>query len=66
MNFSVQFPENFDSEKINDRSVKVLNRFIMFSLNLDFQHKSTLNQLNSVLAQKEEISQRCHELDEQV
>ena len=31
-----------------------------------FQHKSTLDQLSSVLAQKEEISQRCHELDEQV
>lgn len=33
---------------------------------LEVQHKSTVDQLTSVLAQKEEISQRCHELDEQL
>ena len=30
------------------------------------KHKTTLEQLRSTMAQKEEISQRCHELDEQV
>ena len=30
------------------------------------QHKRTLEQLSSMAAEKEELSQRCHELDEQV
>ena len=30
------------------------------------QHKRTLEQLSSIAAEKEELSQRCHELDEQV
>lgn len=33
---------------------------------LCFQHKRTLEQLSSLAAEKEELSQRCHELDEQV
>ncbi|XP_046839969.1 protein Hook homolog 3-like isoform X2 [Xenia sp. Carnegie-2017] len=33
---------------------------------LEVQHKTTLEQLRSTMAQKEEISQRCHELDEQL
>lgn len=37
----------------------------MFCFNLN-QHKRTLEQLSSISAEKEELSQRCHELDEQV
>lgn len=37
----------------------------MFCFNL-IQHKRTLEQLSSISADKEELSQRCHELDEQV
>ncbi|KAL9950637.1 hypothetical protein ACROYT_G043164 [Oculina patagonica] len=33
---------------------------------LEMQHKRTLEQLSSIAAEKEEISQRCHELDEQL
>ena len=35
-------------------------------ISLCFQHKRTLEQLSSLAAEKEELSQRCHELDEQV
>lgn len=38
----------------------------MFCLFLHDQHKRTLEQLSSMAAEKEELSQRCHELDEQV
>ena len=37
----------------------------MFGFNLN-QHKRTLEQLSGISAEKEELSQRCHELDEQV
>ena len=37
----------------------------MFCFNLN-QHKRTLEQLSGISAEKEELSQRCHELDEQV
>ncbi|XP_068675748.1 protein Hook homolog 3-like isoform X1 [Montipora foliosa] len=33
---------------------------------LETQHKRTLEQLSSLAAEKEELSQRCHELDEQL
>ncbi|XP_068726978.1 protein Hook homolog isoform X2 [Montipora capricornis] len=33
---------------------------------LEIQHKRTLEQLSSLAAEKEELSQRCHELDEQL
>ncbi|CAH3194410.1 unnamed protein product [Porites evermanni] len=33
---------------------------------LEMQHKRTLEQLSSISAEKEELSQRCHELDEQL
>ncbi|RMX39517.1 hypothetical protein pdam_00006147 [Pocillopora damicornis] len=33
---------------------------------LEIQHKRTLEQLSSMAAEKEELSQRCHELDEQL
>ncbi|KXJ24035.1 Protein Hook-like [Exaiptasia diaphana] len=33
---------------------------------LEIQHKRTLDQLAMAMAEKEELSQRCHELDEQV
>ncbi|XP_020631473.1 protein Hook homolog 3-like [Orbicella faveolata] len=33
---------------------------------LEMQHKRTLEQLSSIAAEKEELSQRCHELDEQL
>lgn len=33
---------------------------------LEMQHKRTLEQLSSLAAEKEELSQRCHELDEQL
>ena len=43
----------------------VLSIFILLSLCTN-QHKRTLEQLSSIVAEKEELSQRCHELDEQV
>ncbi|XP_074612019.1 protein Hook homolog 3-like [Acropora palmata] len=33
---------------------------------LEMEHKRTLEQLSSLAAEKEELSQRCHELDEQL
>lgn len=33
---------------------------------LEMQHKRTLEQLSGISAEKEELSQRCHELDEQL
>lgn len=33
---------------------------------LEIEHKRTLEQLSSLAAEKEELSQRCHELDEQL
>ncbi|CAH3028392.1 unnamed protein product [Porites evermanni] len=33
---------------------------------LEMQHKRTLEQLSNISAEKEELSQRCHELDEQL
>ena len=49
---------------INGANYDIIN-YMTFCFNLN-QHKRTLEQLSSISAEKEELSQRCHELDEQV
>lgn len=47
------------------KSVNLTNLLLLL-LNLCFQLKKTVEELNDALATKEEIAQRCRELDMQV